>query len=204
MVRRQPLHPCQRCRSCPARGTRIAPEHLGAIFRRLPHGIHPEQCHTPPPAAQIRRQTGATGWFCPFHRPCIRDSPAGKSAPNPGTGCVQGTRNPRPCTCSTGALLVGCDDMVSTSFYRHGTASAARHEAAFFDFDYSEDAEGTATWDAIAAIPAARMSELGARDHQRAGLGAWNMVSCAAPGIRWPLGLRPAVSVMATSAGDEL
>ena len=40
----------------------------------------------------------------------------------------------------------------------------------FLDFDYSEDAEGTATWDAIAAIPAARMSEL---EHEIISVLAW-------------------------------
>ncbi|HQQ70398.1 MAG TPA: hypothetical protein PLL92_08825 [Alicycliphilus sp.] len=30
----------------------------------------------------------------------------------------------------------------------------------FLDFDYSEDAEGTATWDAVANVPAARLPEL--------------------------------------------
>ncbi len=30
----------------------------------------------------------------------------------------------------------------------------------FLDFDYSEDMEGTATWDAVASVPAARSAEL--------------------------------------------
>ena len=67
--------------------------------------------------------------------PCIRDSPAGKSALQSWNRLCPGNPNPRPCTCSTGALLVGCDDMVSTfRFIVYGTASAARHEAAFSRF----------------------------------------------------------------------
>jgi len=30
----------------------------------------------------------------------------------------------------------------------------------FLDFDYSEDEEGTATWDAVASVPATRLLEL--------------------------------------------
>ena len=30
----------------------------------------------------------------------------------------------------------------------------------FLDFDYSEDEEGNATWDAVASVPAARLQEL--------------------------------------------
>lgn len=30
----------------------------------------------------------------------------------------------------------------------------------FLDFDYSEDAEGTATWDTVACVPATRLREL--------------------------------------------
>lgn len=30
----------------------------------------------------------------------------------------------------------------------------------FLDFDYSEDEEGTATWDAVASVPTARLPEL--------------------------------------------
>lgn len=30
----------------------------------------------------------------------------------------------------------------------------------FLDFDYSEDEEGTATWDAVASVPAPRLPEL--------------------------------------------
>jgi len=45
----------------------------------------------------------------------------------------------------------------------------------FLDFDYSEDAEGTATWDAIAAIPAARMSEL---EHEIISVLAWAHAEC--------------------------
>ncbi|MBS0506376.1 MAG: hypothetical protein JSR53_03230 [Proteobacteria bacterium] len=30
----------------------------------------------------------------------------------------------------------------------------------FLDFDYSEDEEGTATWDAVASVPAARLPRL--------------------------------------------